>query len=259
MKSYNIPNYIRYKEDIKESNKNSYNNDFQSYSRDKLIVKFLPLVENLAKKFSTTQQASGTLDITDLMQEGSVGLIQAVDKLNWETINNSEFPEQTIKSFLAKRIKGAIRRSIDIHRGSIKIPEHKLNEIRNNPDNHELAALFFNSIFYSTDDKLSDNDEEYSFEAGDAISHYTDESSDYNIDLMNKYLLSLMRSNLTVKQYDVVRLFYGLDCDKMPAKEIAAHIGLTATTATVIVSQIKREAIDCLIANVDSSQVLDYL
>ena len=56
MKSYNIPNYIRYKEDIKQTNKDSESADFKLYPRDKLVAKFLPLVENIAKKFSTTQE-----------------------------------------------------------------------------------------------------------------------------------------------------------------------------------------------------------
>jgi hypothetical protein len=38
--------------------------------------------------------------------------------------------EKTLKSFFSKRIKGSIRRQIDSNRGSIRIPEHKLNEIR---------------------------------------------------------------------------------------------------------------------------------
>ena len=58
MKSYNIQNYIRYKEDIKQTNKDSESTDFKSYPRDKLIARFLPLVENIAKKFSTTTQAA---------------------------------------------------------------------------------------------------------------------------------------------------------------------------------------------------------
>ena len=88
---------------------------------------------------------------------------------------------------------------------------------------------------------------------------FPDNYEPYNIDLLNTYLLSLMQEHLTTKQYDVVRMFYGLDCDKKSAKEIAAHIGLTVPTATVIVSQIKKEAIDYLIANVDATQVIDYL
>lgn len=259
MKSYNLPNYIRYKEDVKEINNRIEIKEYQELSRDELIAKFLPLVENLARKFSTTQQASGVLDITDLIQEGSIGLISAIDRLNWETIVESEDPIQTLKSFLAKRIKGAIRRSIDIHRGSIKIPEHKLIEIRNNPTDHTLSALFFNSVFYSIDEKVGVNNDEHSFDIESSVAQIIDDAPEYNIDLMNKYLLSLMKTHLNKRQYDVLRLFYGLDCDKKSAKDIAKYINITVPTANVIVSQIKKEAIDCLIENVDASQVLDYL
>ena len=44
--------------------------------------------------------------ITDLIQEGSINLIKAVDRIDWETIRISEDKEKTIKSFLSKRIKG---------------------------------------------------------------------------------------------------------------------------------------------------------
>ena len=76
---------------------------------------------------------------------------------------------------------------------------------------------------------------------------------------MNAYLLGIMREHLNIKQYDVLRLSYGLDCDKHSAKEIAKYIKLDVTTAPVIVSQIKKEAIDCLIMNVDAESVLDYI
>tara|TARA_Y100000590_G_scaffold313947_1_gene354890 strand:+ start:136 stop:309 length:174 start_codon:yes stop_codon:yes gene_type:complete len=44
-----------------------------------MIVGFTPLVENLARKFSTSQQASGVMDIMDLIQDGNAGLTQAVE------------------------------------------------------------------------------------------------------------------------------------------------------------------------------------
>jgi len=158
MKSYNIQNYIRYKEDIKQSMSRIDGKFWDEYTRDELIVKFLPLVENIAKKFSTTTQASGVLDITDLIQYGSIGLVQAIDKIEWDTIRDSDHQESTLKSFLSKRIKGSIRRAIDINRGSIKIPEHKLNEIRkDNSKDHTLVAMFFNSIFLSIDEQINDD------------------------------------------------------------------------------------------------------
>jgi len=259
MKSYNLHNYIVYKDDVKESIKNLNNYELWGYTRDELIVKFLPLVENLARKFPTSQQATGVMDITDLIQEGSIGLVAAVDNINWEIIKESDDPEKVIKVFLAKRIKGAIRRAIDINRGSIKIPEHKLNEIRSNPDDDRLVALFFNSIFDSIDVDYDSFNDDYGIDKDYYINQFEDKSNEYNIDLLNVYLLSIMDKHLTDRQYQVLRLFYGLDCNKMNAEDIAKELNMGMSTATTRVSQIRKEAIDTLIANVSKDQVLDYL
>jgi len=249
MKKYNIQNYIRYKEDLKQSMPKE--KAFEDYTRNELIISFMPLVENLARKFATSQQASGVLSINDLIQEGNSGLIKAVDKLDWEVLNDSEDIEKTLKSFFSKRIKGAIRRAIDINRGDVKIPEHKLNQIRKNPDDNKMVSLFFNSVFSSYDENY--NDEE------NPILQIEDNSEPYNIGLMNAYLLGLMREYLTFQQYEVLRLSFGLDCDKTSANNIASKLNISVSTANVRISQIKKEAIDKLIANTDTSQVIDYL
>ena len=257
MKKYNIQNYVMYKEDLLASMPEEKfiagtdEQDFGAYKRDDLIVRFLPLVESLARKFSTSDQASGVMSINDLIQEGSYGLIAAVDKIDWVTINESEDAEKTIKSFLSKRIKGAIRRAIDINRGDVRIPEHKLNEIRKSPDDEKMVALFFNSIFSSID-AYTDDDENPIFQVPDP-------SEPYKLVLMNKYLLSLMTEHLNIMQYDVLRLSYGLDTDKMSANQIADLLNINVSTANVRISQIKKDAIDILIDKTDASQVSDYL
>jgi len=257
MKKYNIQNYVMYKEDLLASMPDEKfiagtdQQDFGAYKRDDLIVRFLPLVESLARKFSTSDQASGVMSINDLIQEGSYGLVAAVDKIDWVTINESEDAEKTIKSFLSKRIKGAIRRAIDINRGDVRIPEHKLNEIRKSPDDEKMVALFFNSIFSSID-AYTDDDENPIFQVPDT-------SEPYKLVLMNKYLLSLMSEHLNIMQYDVLRLSYGLDSDKMSANQIADLLNINVSTANVRISQIKKDAIDILIAKTDASQVSDYL
>jgi RNA polymerase sigma factor (sigma-70 family) len=250
MKKYNVKNYVRYKNDLNDSmpeDKPAYN----LYTRDELIIKFLPLVENMAHKFATSQQASGILDITDLIQEGSKGLIAAVDKIEMNTIIQSVDPEKTIKSFLSKRIKGAIRRAIDITRGHIRIPEHKLNEMRQNPHNKKIVEIFFNSIFLSIDEQ-AENEDIY-------FDQVPDRSEPYNLGFLNLYLKSLLKKNLNEKEYEVLRLSYGLDCDKHSANAIADIIGIEGPSAYVRISEIKKDAIQKLIDNVDSSQVLDYL
>ena len=73
MKKYNIPGYINDKEDLKQSLARipERGTDYHLYTRNELIIKFCPLAENIARKFSTSQQASGVMSIRDLIQEGS--------------------------------------------------------------------------------------------------------------------------------------------------------------------------------------------
>ena len=253
MKKYNVQNYIRYKNDLKKRIGHLEGKFWDEYSRDELITKFLPLVENLARKFSTTQQASGVLSINDLIQIGSEGLIKAVDKLEWDKLNASEDIEKTLKSFFAKRIKGIIRRRIDMARGGIRIPEHKLNEIRKNPKDKKMVELFFNSMFLSIAAQPTNDDEE------NMIYQIADKSEPYNIQILNIYLKGLMQKHLNKNEYEVLRLSYGLDCDKFPAQIIADKIGIKGPSAYVRVSELKKQAVEKLIDSVDHSQVLDFL
>lgn len=253
MKKYNIQNYVRYKEDVKQTTGRLEGKFWDEYSRNELVAKFLPLVENIARKFSTSDQASGILSINDLIQEGSVGLVKAIDKLDITRVIESEDPEKTIKSFLAKRIKGSIRRAIDINRGNIRIPEYKLNEIRKDLGKDKaLVAMFFNSIFLSIDIPVKEDDENFAFQI-------PDESEPYNIGLMNAYLTSLCKKHLNDNEYEVLRLSYGLDCDKLPGKEIAQRLNLNGPSGYVRVSELKKQAVDKLIDSVDPTQVLDFL
>ena len=251
MKKYNIKNYIRYKEDVKECMPDE-EFDYIELTRKDLIIKFLPLVENIARKFATSQQASGVMSILDIIQEGSAGLTKAVDRLDWTVLNESEDKEKTLKSFLSKRIKGAIRRAIDKNRGDIRIPEHKLNEIRkDNGKDQKMVAMFFNSIFLSIDAQPTDDE--------NSMYQIPDKSEPYNIQLMNVYLVGLLKKHLTDKEFEVLRLSYGLDCEKHSAKEIAQHLSITGASDYVRVSELKKQAVQKLIDNVDHSQVLDYL
>ena len=254
MRKYNIQNYIRYKEDLKETLRllPDYGNDYEKYTRKQLTTKFLPLVETMARKFSTSDQASGVLSIMDLIQEGSAGLTKAVDRLDHKTLKESEDKEKTLKSFFSKRIKGAIRRRIDMHRGNMRIPEHQLNKIRkDNGKDKKMVTMFFNSIFLSIDAKPN-NDENMMYQL-------PDKSEPYNIPLLNAYLTSLLKKHLNNKEYEVLRLSYGLDCEKHSAKQIAAKLGIDGTSNYVRVSELKKQAVNKLIDNVDHSQVLDYL
>ena len=261
MKKYNVQNYIRYKTDVKTSIANLEGKFYDEYTKDELIIKFMPLVENLARKFSTSDQASGILSINDLIQIGNEALVKAVNKIDWLVIDESPDVEKTLKSFLSKRIKGAIRRRIDINKGGMRIPEHKLNEIRKNPDNEDLNKIFITSMFASLDSSHTSKDNTYKNDDNNMsyAQSIEDESKPYNIDFINAYLIGIMKQHPSNAEYDVLRLSYGLDCEKHSAKQIAVKLNITGVSNYVRISEIKKAAIDKLIANVDSSQVIDFL
>ena len=250
MKKYNISNYVRYKEDLKSVMPKD--KPYEEYTRNEMIVKFMPLVEIMARKFSTSDQASGILSILDMLQCGNEALTRAVDKLDWVELRKSQDIEKTLKSFFSKRIKGAIRRRIDMHRGNMRIPEHQLNKMRkDNGKDKKMVTMFFNSIFLSIDAKPNDDE--------NMMYQLPDKSEPYNIPLLNAYLTSLLKKHLTDREYEVLRLSYGLDCEKHTAKQIAAKIGIDGASNYVRVSELKKQAVNKLIDNVDHSQVLDYL
>ena len=253
MKKYNPRTYATYKDSVAAARARIKRENLASLSRDEVITMYLPLVENIARKFSTSHQASGIMSLNDIIQEGSIGLIASYDNIKWEKIKESSDPERTIRSFFSKRIKGAIRRAIDKNRGDIRIPEHKLNEIRkDNGKNKKLMQLFFNSIFLSIDEKLDDSEEDYA-------NKVIDTSKPYVIHEINNYLMDLMSRVLDVREYEVIRLSYGLDCDKHSAKQIAEIVGINVDTAHVRVSQIKRNALEKLMDRVDRNMLLEFI
>ena len=72
-------------------------------------------------------------------------------------------------------------------------------------------------------------------------------------------LRNIMMKHLTEKEYHVIRLSYGINCDKQSAKEIAHYLNMSGVSSYVRVSQLKKQAIDKLKNVLDYSQVIDYL
>lgn len=250
MKQYNSENFNRYKKDVKSSQPEG--KFWNEYTRDELIVKFMPLVENIARKFKDSDAANGIVSLPDRIQFGHIGLIKAVDKIEWKTILDSKDPEKTIKSYLAKRVRGAIRRATDTNRSGMRIPEHKLNDIRKNFEDESNSSLFFNSMFESIDKQL---DDENSY-----LYQIEDKSKDpMRKEKLHAVIRNVMLKNLSDKEYHVIRLSYGLDCNKQSAKQIADYLNMGGVSSYVRVSQLKKQAIEKLKKVLKHSQVTDYL
>ena len=126
MKKYNVQNYIRYKNDLETTTRINE----QKFDDEDLVIKYLPLVESIARRFSTESKYIGILTIEDLIQEGSIGLIRALKNVDEEVLMSSVDPDATLKSFLSKRIKGTIRRAINNNRSNMRIPESEMNRLK---------------------------------------------------------------------------------------------------------------------------------
>ena len=134
----------------------------------------------------------------------------------------------------------------------MRIPEHKLNEIRKDGGkDKKMVAMFFNSMFLSIDNKPYDDD--------DMIYQIPDKSDPYNETLLNAYIMSLLVKHLEWNELFVLEKSYGLTGPKWSANEIATGLNIKGVSAYVRVSELKKQAVEKLIENVDHSQVLDYL
>ena len=102
MKKYHVQNYVRWKHDMALALSRLPEVPYADLDRNQLITRFLPLVESLARKFSTSQQASGVMSIMDIIQEGNLGLCAGVDRIDWDTVLAAEDQEKRLKSFYLK-------------------------------------------------------------------------------------------------------------------------------------------------------------
>ena len=112
------------------------------------------------------------------------------------------------------------------------------------------SFLIFDSLFLSIEDLSYDNNQVYEI---------PDKQPEYNEEMFNIYLKSLLKRYLNNKEYEVLRLSYGLDCPKHSAKQIAEQLNIRGQSAYVRVSQLKKQAVERLKQNVKHSEVLDYI
>ena len=68
-----------------------------------------------------------------------------------------------------------------------------------------------------------------------------------------------MKKHLSGIEYEVLRLSYGLDCNKHTGLEIANELGIKGINNFVRVSEIKKKAVNKLIENVEYNQFINIL
>lgn len=221
-------------------------------AREKVVNSNLKFVVTIAKQF----QNRG-IPLMDLIGSGTEGLIKAVEKFD---------PSRNVKflSYAVWWIKQAIYTSIYWHSREIRLPvsQHlavikileatnkfikKNGRIPTTNELHEMTGLREKTIDYlaqfshnlmSVDDYLG-GDEENS-QVGDIIPNGDKPIEDeVNKQFINKELCKCMEI-LSIREHDIIMLYFGLGVPQIPQEEIGNMFGLGKER----IRQIKEKALD---------------
>lgn len=207
-------------------------------AREKLIESNLRLVVSVAK----TYMHKTNLSLMDVIQEGNIGLITAVDK--WDYSRGFKF-----STYAVYWIKQAISKALSENR-AIRVPMHVIaqlsqlskarNELRHTlgyePSNEEIAAKmglevekieWLRSIKEPTSTDITLNDEDDTT-VGDLIA---DEVEDFSSDIFQSQInaqIMMVLATLEEREREVMEMRYGINRAKaMTLEEIGDHFDLT--------------------------------
>lgn len=222
---------LKLAKELKEGNKKA---------EDKLITANLRFVVSIAKQY----QNKG-VPLTDLIQEGSLGLIESVKKYD---------PDKGCRfvTYAAWWIRQSIIKAITEQCRIVKVPANKvvdMNKIKKIvnkfeqsnerlPSNYEIEEQTgmnenkINGSFTSTFRTISLEAPIYNEEANtliETIPNINSEDTDSAIVKSNLfYILNDTLGKLPNRESDILRMLFGIGVEKMSIDEIANRFGITA-------------------------------
>ena len=230
----------------------AHNGDLKA--KEKLVTSNLRFVVSCAKQY----QGQG-IDLIDLISEGNAALWECVDKYD---------PTKGFKfiSYAVWWIRQAIMHILNEHSRMVRLPRnqilqlHQLNktakkfEQQNDrlPSSEELSSIV--NLDESKIDKLYNSDAKvtsYDIQLGedgegsliDIIPNKNADSADANLDLesLSSQITEILEL-LTDREHDIIKMYFGINCQQLTLYEIANKFGLTHERAR----QIKNMALNKL-------------
>lgn len=234
---------------------------------DKLVKSNLRFVFSIAKQYSYVG-----ISIEDLISEGNIGLIQAIDKFE---------PEQGFKfiSYAVWWVRQSILKFIQENSGNVRLPVNKINST--NKINKIKNRLYLKLGRDASDEEIVESDstikildvknysngkQEVSIDSSfteDSEYGYADilEGDDYrkiifstNHNELTKEIRNVL-CNLNKREAVIIKMFFGLEDEQSKKlKEIGDSLGLTMER----VRQIKEDALRKLRTYNNSSRLIEF-
>ena len=219
MKWYNKENMARYKDDVSYS-------PVKDDRETKMIHLLAAWTPKIAITFSRDYAAVGTLDLNDLIGIANLHMVNAIRNFDWERdikvpgikdglikikdINPKEHAA-VIWKYVKKSILFEIRRDINLHKDGMRVyragdPARKIVKKGESAEEDFVTQLFpdfFNENYYEIMDEIG--------------------TSSWDIEQLSVGLEILMDEVLNFKEKDILKSFYGIDCDKISQQILADY------------------------------------
>ena len=244
MKWYNKENMARYKFDVSYS-------PVKDDREDKMIHLLAAWTPKIAITFSREYAASGTLDLNDLVGIANLHMVNAVRNFDWEReikvpgvkdayvkikdINPKEYAA-VIWKYVKKSVTLKLRNEITRFKDPMRTHRVDGSKRSNAPMDDFLTQLFpdfFNEEFTGIIDVI--------------------DTSSWEIEQLAVGLEVLMNEVLSFKEKDIIKMSYGIDCDKWSIKKIAEHYRMSEIGVKVS----KKKSLMKLIGYEDNKQIIE--